>query len=66
MPSLTEKILARTITQAQISAEIGIDKATFWRWVKRGIFPPPSIKVGRTVRWSTAAVEEWLAKGVQA
>ena len=43
-----------------------IDRATGWRWLKAGILPPPTIKVGRVNRWSVAAIEKWAAEGVQA
>lgn len=43
-----------------------IDRATGWRWLKAGILPAPTIKVGRVNRWSVAAIEKWAAEGVQA
>ena len=55
-----------TLRANDIAAEIGIDPATLYRWLQRGIFPPPVIKVGRTVRWSRAVVEKFIAEGVTA
>jgi excisionase family DNA binding protein len=59
-------IAPATFTPIEVAALIGIDRSTAYRWLKRGILPAPTIKVGRTVRWSAAAIDEWLAKGVQA
>ena len=55
-----------TLRANDIAAEIGIDPATLYRWLQRGIFPPPGIKVGRTVRWSRAVVDRFVAEGVLA
>lgn len=43
-----------------------IDRATGWRWLKAGILPAPTIKVGRVVRWNTATIEKWATDGVKA
>jgi predicted DNA-binding transcriptional regulator AlpA len=53
-----------TMRASDISATVGIDRATLYRWLQRGIFPPPTIRVGRTVRWSVAVVEKFIAEGV--
>ncbi len=61
-----DPIKPATLRASEISASIGIDPATFYRWLQRGIFPPPTIRVGRTVRWSTAVVEKFITEGVTA
>lgn len=61
-----ELIKPATLRAHDIAAEIGIDPATLYRWLQRGIFPPPVIKVGRTVRWSRAVVEKFISEGVTA
>lgn len=61
-----DPIKPATLRASDISASIGIDPATFYRWLQRGIFPPPTIRVGRTVRWSTAVVDKFIAEGVTA
>lgn len=43
-----------------------INRATGWRWLKDGILPPPTIKVGRVVRWSVESIEKWASEGVRA
>ena len=55
-----------TLRANDLAAEIGIDPATLYRWLQRGIFPPPGRKVGRTVRRSRAVVEKFISEGVTA
>lgn len=55
-----------TLRANDIAAQIGIDPATLYRWLQRGIFPQPTIRVGRTVRWSSAVVERFILEGVTA
>jgi predicted DNA-binding transcriptional regulator AlpA len=49
-----------------VCAIAAIDRATGWRWLKAGILPAPTIKVGRVVRWNTAAIEKWATEGMTA
>ena len=39
-----------------------ISKRSVWRLISAGQFLPP-IRVGRSVRWRRAEVEEWVKKG---
>lgn len=55
-----------TLRANDVAAEIGIDPATLYRWLQRGILPPPTIKVGRTVRWSRAVLDKFLIEGATA
>ncbi len=64
MSTQVEKIKAPsphavTVTAAQAAALHGVHRATVYRWIARGIFPAPTVKRGRTVRWSRAQVEAW-------
>ena len=53
-----------TLRASDISIALDINPATLHRWRQRGIFPQPTIRVGRTVRWSAAVVEKFIAEGV--
>jgi len=45
----------------EVVSEIGVSKATLYRWVSSGRFPPP-IKLGaRAVGWRREEVEAWVA-----
>ncbi|MCQ4969197.1 helix-turn-helix transcriptional regulator [Atlantibacter hermannii] len=37
----------------------GFKKTTIYKWMKDGKFPSP-IKLGRSVRWSSSDIEEWI------
>jgi excisionase family DNA binding protein len=54
----------QTLTASEVAQVVGIDRGTLYRWLDREIFPAPTIKVGRTVRWSKKVVDEFVDKGV--
>ncbi len=60
-----EKSVAKTLHPAGVARRVGVNRSTLHRWRKRGLFPPPTIKVGRTVRWSTAVVDAFIEQGVR-
>jgi predicted DNA-binding transcriptional regulator AlpA len=66
MQKPTSRAAAQTIPPIEVAAIVGVDVSTLHRWISRGIFPPATIKVGRTVRWSVQAVEKFIAEGVTA
>jgi len=55
-----------TFNMPGVGAYFGVHPQTARDWVRRGILPLPVIKVGRTVRWSRAQLEQFTATGVQA
>ena len=57
-------IVPQTLTPSDAAAKIGINRATFYRWIDRGLVPPASIRVGRTVRWSVRAIDQLIEGGV--
>lgn len=65
-PNQTGRTEARTIPPREVAARAGVDVSTLHRWIARGIFPPATIKAGRTVRWHVDTVEKALREGVKA
>ena len=63
---INEIIQPATLTPGGVAARIGIDRSTVFRWLERKVLPQPNIRAGRTVRWSTAAIDSFIEKGVQA
>lgn len=59
-------IRPETFAMPEVARYMGLHPQTAREWVRKGILPPPIIKVGRTVRWSRAQLEKVLAEGVQA
>lgn len=52
---------SRVLRAREVVAEIGVSKATLYRWIGSGQFPPP-IKLGPgSVGWRREDIEEWLA-----
>jgi prophage regulatory protein len=51
------KILRMTAVKKKLS----VSKATIYRWIKNGEFPTPLHLGPRTVGWSEASIDEWLA-----
>ena len=60
--SLTLK--PETFAMPEVAAILGVHPQTAREWVDRGVFPPPIIKVGRTVRWSRAQLDKFITDGV--
>lgn len=55
-----------TLKPTEVAKLVGISRAGLYRWIARGFFPAPSIKAGRTVRWSRATVQQWANSRVGA
>lgn len=55
-----------TLTPTEVAKLVGISRAGLYRWLARGVFPQPTFKAGRTVRWSRAAVQQWAGSGMTA
>ena len=49
----------KLITADELGEALGVPKATLYAWRYRGE-GPPSLKVGRHLRYRAADVEEWL------
>jgi predicted DNA-binding transcriptional regulator AlpA len=71
-PSVTASIGARylknapvpcqTLTATQAAAFTGIGVRSWWRCVSSGKAPKP-FYIGRSARWLTSTVNEWLEQG---
>ena len=51
---------ARFLSPKEVSARLGIQRRTLFRWVSEGRFPPPIRFNRRVVRWREETVEAWL------
>lgn len=51
----------RFLSSAEVQRETTFSKATLWRRVKDGTFPPPHDLGGQKRGWPERAVEEWKA-----
>lgn len=51
---------SRVLRVKEVTRQTGICKATLYRWIHDGHFPPP-IRLGpRAVGWREHVVEEWI------
>jgi len=50
----------KLLSNADLDAMGLWSRTTRWRLVRNGMFPP-GIRVGRSVRWDLAELEEWLS-----
>lgn len=48
------------LTLPQVADRLGVSKDTVRRLYADGRFPPP-LRIGKSHRWETSAVEAWLA-----
>jgi excisionase family DNA binding protein len=52
--------MSKFLDEKQLCAELGISPVTTTKWRRKGE-GPPFIRVGRLIRYSRAALDEWLA-----
>jgi len=52
--------MSKFLDEKQLCAELGISPVTTTKWRRKGE-GPPFIRIGRLIRYSRAAVDEWLA-----
>jgi predicted DNA-binding transcriptional regulator AlpA len=55
----------RFLTESELleALRVKVDRTAVWRWRKKGM---PHVKIGKAIRYDLAAVQEWLAKQVEA
>ena len=56
--------IPRWLTVQQLAAELGLPKQTIYKWRVEGR-GPRAHKIGRHVRFSREAVDEWLAEQLE-
>ncbi|MEG6138022.1 helix-turn-helix transcriptional regulator [Enterobacter kobei] len=49
----------------EVCRKVGFKKVSIYNWMNKGEFPQ-SIKIGRSVRWVSTEVEEWIAEKIRA
>lgn len=54
------------LTATQCAQYLGIDRSSFWRWLRDGAAPAPTIRRGRIVRWHREVIEQFAREGVAA
>ena len=52
---------SRVLRAPEVVSEIGVSKATLYRWVRSGQFPPPIKLGGHSVGWLREEIDAWLA-----
>jgi predicted DNA-binding transcriptional regulator AlpA len=51
----------RTLTPAQLAADLQVSKRTLSRWVKQGVCPRPLWLAPGTIRFRQSDITRWLA-----
>jgi len=41
---------------------IKVGRSTWWKWVKEGIAPPPTRKIGAATFWRASDIRDFIAK----
>lgn len=61
MNEVVDLPLPRYLKLAEIVPHlIPVDRATLWRWIRRGTFPPPKKLVARPRLWLRSEVAAWM------
>jgi excisionase family DNA binding protein len=50
------------ISAEEVAKLIHVSERTLWRLLSAGKFPQP-VRIGRSTRWRSAEVREWIEKG---
>lgn len=48
------------ISVRRVEQDCGFSKTTIYRLMKRGQFPKPAKRAGRSVRWRNSEVQQWV------
>lgn len=60
---MTDQMENKTLTLTQVAQYIGVKKRTLYNMLNDGRFPVDSIPHTKPRRWSTGAVDSWVAGG---
>ena len=58
-------MLSDLIGMAELRARFKVSRPTFWRWLKRGLFPKPCARIGQRRLWRESVVEKFLLKNAK-
>lgn len=53
------------LTADELAALLNVSKRTIWRMKILGAIPP-SVRIGRSVRWQRSTIMDWIARGCPA
>lgn len=53
---------AKLLTVKQLAAVLNLSTRTVWRMHSEGRIPP-SVRLGRSVRWRRDEIDEWISAG---
>lgn len=51
----------RLLRLRDVAHLVGLSKATIYRRIRAGQFPPPVSAGGHSVRWKASTIEAWMA-----
>ena len=54
--------MTKYVSAVQLAERYGVDKATVWRWAKRGAHPQPVKLSDQCTRWRLDEIEQREAK----
>lgn len=52
----------RILRRSEVQRLLGISRSTLYRWIEKGIFPPPVNQHGAIAFWHKEDYDDWLAK----
>ena len=56
---MTQEIL---LTAKEVAKLLRLSMRSFWRLKSEGVMPAP-IKLGRSIRWATRTINDWIDRG---
>jgi predicted DNA-binding transcriptional regulator AlpA len=51
----------RFLSQAEVTARVGLSRTTIWRLERRGLFPAHRQLSANRVGWVEAEIDQWIA-----
>lgn len=58
----TSEVTTVLIPAGDVAAMLGVSERTLWRLLSAGKMPEP-VRIGRSTRWRSAEVREWIERG---
>ena len=60
--SKEKNVVSELMTAQELAEVLKISSRQIWRLRSSGKLPPP-MNIGRSVRWDTATIREWISQG---